>query len=89
MSNETILLLILIILVIGAVPSWPYSRPWGYIPMSILTIVLIVFFVWAITENRPLFRSAGEDLKSAVQDAGQDIKKAGHDVADSIRDVAK
>jgi len=45
MSLGTILLIILIILLIGAVPSWPYSRGWGYFPSGILGVVLIVVII--------------------------------------------
>jgi hypothetical protein len=38
----TILLIILILLLIGAVPAWPYSRSWGYAPSGLLTILVIV-----------------------------------------------
>jgi predicted nucleic acid-binding Zn ribbon protein len=41
----TILLIVLIILLIGAVPSWPYSRGWGYYPSGGLGLVLIVVIV--------------------------------------------
>jgi hypothetical protein len=41
----TILLIILILLLIGAVPSWPYSRGWGYGPSGILGILLIVIII--------------------------------------------
>jgi hypothetical protein len=47
-----ILLIILIILLLGAVPSWPYSRNWGYGPSGgiglILVIVLILFLLKVI-----------------------------------------
>jgi len=38
----TLLLIILILLLIGAVPAWPYSRPWGYAPSGILRLLLIL-----------------------------------------------
>ena len=38
----TILLIILIILLIGALPTWPYSTGWGYYPSSGLGLLLIV-----------------------------------------------
>ena len=38
----TILLIILILLLIGALPTWPYSAGWGYYPSSGLGLVLIV-----------------------------------------------
>ena len=41
----TILLIVLILLLIGAIPSWPYSRGWGYYPSGILGIVLVVVVV--------------------------------------------
>ena len=44
----TILLVVLILLLVGAIPSWPYSRGWGYGPSGILGIVLIVVLVLAL-----------------------------------------
>jgi hypothetical protein len=41
----TILLVILIILLIGAFPSWPYSQGWGYGPSGILGVILIVVLI--------------------------------------------
>ena len=38
----TILLIILILILIGTLPSWPYSRSWGYGPSGLLSMVLIV-----------------------------------------------
>jgi Protein of unknown function (DUF3309) len=40
-----ILLIILIILLLGAVPAWPYSRNWGYAPGGILGLLLIVLLL--------------------------------------------
>jgi len=45
----TILLIILILLLIGAFPSWPYSRGWGYYPSGLLGIVVIVLIVMLLT----------------------------------------
>jgi hypothetical protein len=45
MSIGTILLIILILLLVGAVPSWPYSRGWGYGPSGLLGVVLIVLII--------------------------------------------
>ena len=42
---STILLVILVILLIGALPSWPYSSGWGYYPSSGLGLVLIILVV--------------------------------------------
>jgi hypothetical protein len=41
----TLLLIILVVLLIGALPTWPYSRCWGYYPSSGLGLVVIVLLV--------------------------------------------
>lgn len=41
----TILIILLILLVLGSVPSWPYSRNWGYSPSGILGVVLVIVIV--------------------------------------------
>lgn len=45
MSLGTILIIILILIVLGAIPTWPYSRGWGYGPSGILGIVLIIILI--------------------------------------------
>jgi len=45
MSLGTILLIVLVLLLIGAIPSWPHSRKWGYGPSGGLGIVLIIVIV--------------------------------------------
>ena len=44
----TILIIILILLVIGAIPSWPYSRAWGPYPSGILGVVLVVIIILVV-----------------------------------------
>ncbi len=41
----TILLILLVLLLIGALPSWPYSRGWGYYPSSGLGLVVVVLLI--------------------------------------------
>jgi hypothetical protein len=41
----TILLIVLILLLLGALPSWPYSRGWGYYPSGIFGVVLLIAIV--------------------------------------------
>lgn len=41
----TILLVILLLMVIGALPRWPHSARWGYGPSGVLTVVLVVVLV--------------------------------------------
>ncbi|HEV8262527.1 MAG TPA: DUF3309 family protein [Burkholderiales bacterium] len=45
MSLGTILLIILILLLIGALPTWPYSSGWGYYPSGGLGLVLIILLI--------------------------------------------
>jgi hypothetical protein len=44
-SLGTILLIVLILLLIGAVPAWPYSRGWGYAPTGGLGLVLVIVII--------------------------------------------
>ena len=41
----TILIIILILLLLGALPSWPYSTGWGYYPSGTLGLVLVIVVV--------------------------------------------
>ena len=41
----TILLVILILLLIGAFPAWPYSRGWGYYPSGGLGLIVIILII--------------------------------------------
>lgn len=45
MSLGTILLIVLILMLIGAIPSWPHSRNWGYAPSGGLGLVVLVIVV--------------------------------------------
>jgi hypothetical protein len=45
MSIGTLLLVVLILIVVGALPSWPYSSGWGYGPSGIAGLVVIVLIV--------------------------------------------
>ena len=49
MSMSTILLVLLILLLVGALPSWPYSSGWGYYPSGGLGLVLIILLVLVVT----------------------------------------
>jgi hypothetical protein len=44
----TILLIILILLLIGALPTWPYSAGWGYYPSGGLGLILIILLVMVL-----------------------------------------
>lgn len=49
MSLSTILIIILIIILIGAVPTWPHSQGWGNGPIGVVLIVLAVVVVLLLT----------------------------------------
>ena len=49
MSVGTILLIVLVLLLIGAIPAWPHSRSWGYGPSGILGVVVLILLVLALT----------------------------------------
>lgn len=42
---STMLIAVLVLLVLGAVPTWPYSRDWGYYPSGLLGTVLLIMIV--------------------------------------------
>jgi hypothetical protein len=46
---RTILLIILVILLIGALPAWPYSTGWGYYPSGGLGLILVIVLVLALS----------------------------------------
>jgi len=48
---STILLIVLIIILLGAIPTWPYSRSWGYGPSGI-TLVLVILLVVLLATGR-------------------------------------
>ena len=45
MGLGTILLIVLILILIGVIPTWPHSRNWGYAPSGVLGVVVIVIIV--------------------------------------------
>lgn len=45
MTIGTLLLIILILLLVGALPSWPYSRGWGYAPSGGLGLILLILLI--------------------------------------------
>lgn len=45
MPLTTILLIVLILVLIGAIPAWPHSRSWGYYPSGTLGLVVVVLVI--------------------------------------------
>jgi uncharacterized protein DUF3309 len=45
MSLGTVLLIVLILVLVGAIPTWPYSSGWGYGPSGIVGVVLVIVLI--------------------------------------------
>ena len=45
MSLGMILLIVVVLMLLGAVPTWPHSRSWGYAPSGVLGVVLLIVLV--------------------------------------------
>jgi hypothetical protein len=45
----TVLLVVLVLMLIGAIPSWPHSRSWGYAPSGILGVLLLIVVVMLVS----------------------------------------
>ncbi len=45
----TILLIVLILMLLGALPAWPYSRSWGYYPSGGLGLIVVIVLILVLT----------------------------------------
>ena len=68
MGTRDLLLAIIILLLIGAVPAWPYSRGWGYRPSGVLGLLLVVVLVLSRTSGGGLrtMREVADEVGVAV-----------------------
>jgi hypothetical protein len=48
-----LLLIILVLLLAGSAPAWPYSRTWGYRPSGVLSVLLVILLVLLLFEVIP------------------------------------
>jgi len=46
---STLLIVLVLLLLLGTIPTWPHSRGWGYRPSGLLTLVLLIVIVMALT----------------------------------------
>jgi hypothetical protein len=46
---RTILIVVLLLMLVGTLPTWPHSRDWGYVPGGLLGLGLLVVIVLAVT----------------------------------------
>lgn len=49
MSVGTILLIVLILILVGVIPSWPHSRGWGYGPSGAVGLIVVVLLILVLT----------------------------------------
>lgn len=71
---RTILLIIAILLVLGALPTWPYSADWGYYPSGGLLVVLLILIVFVLLRRATLEHGASRNCRSAfVRHDAQDV----------------
>ena len=52
MPLQTILIIVLLLLLIGALPTWPYSADWGYGPGGVLGLILVLLVLFALFGRR-------------------------------------
>lgn len=45
----TIILIVLVLILIGALPSWPHSRNWGYAPSGIAGVIVLILLIMLLT----------------------------------------
>ncbi|MBV9345695.1 MAG: DUF3309 domain-containing protein [Gammaproteobacteria bacterium] len=51
MSTQAILVIVLILLLIGALPAWPYSTGWGYYPSGGIGLLILILIVLALVRR--------------------------------------
>jgi Protein of unknown function (DUF3309) len=49
MSLGTLLLILIVLALVGAIPAWPYSRSWGYAPSGTVVVILLLVVVLVMT----------------------------------------
>ncbi len=54
----TVLIIILILILLGAFPSWPYSRGWGYGPSGVVGLILVILLILLCSARSSLSQSA-------------------------------
>lgn len=48
MTLTTILIIILVLILIGALPTWPYSQAWGYTPSGVVGLIVVILLILAL-----------------------------------------
>ena len=47
----TVLIILLILILIGAFPTWPYSRGWGYAPSGLVGLILVILLIMVLLDT--------------------------------------
>lgn len=45
MSLSSILIVVLILILLGVIPTWPHSRPWGYAPSGVIGLIVVIILI--------------------------------------------
>lgn len=45
MSLSTILIVVLILILLGVIPTWPHSRSWGYAPTGVIGLIVVIILI--------------------------------------------
>ncbi|UHD14618.1 DUF3309 family protein [Thiocapsa bogorovii] len=45
MSLGTILIIVLVLILVGVIPTWPHSRSWGYAPSGVIGVILVILLI--------------------------------------------
>lgn len=48
-TMSTILIILLVLILLAAIPTWPYSRSWGYVPSGVIGLLLLILIIMAVT----------------------------------------
>jgi hypothetical protein len=51
MTLGTILLIVLVLFLVGALPAWPHSRSWGYAPSGVMGLLVVILLIMLLTGN--------------------------------------
>ena len=49
MTLGTILLIVLVLVLLGAIPTWPHSKGWGYAPSGVIGLLVVILIIMLIT----------------------------------------
>lgn len=48
-TMSTILIILLVLILLAAIPTWPHSRSWGYVPSGVIGLLLLILVIMAVT----------------------------------------